>query len=561
MCGISMFFARESVPDYDILDTMFTWGEKRGVDGFGICVVKLNGRVYKLSSTSKYSSMKKSVKDFLHNKEVRFSVGDVLIAISRALPETEPPTSIKNNQPIVTKNHRIALVHNGAVSRSVYKDLRVWSQRNPDKYIFETSIDSEAIIASYIKHDYNIKEAMEYISGGFASIMVDALKRKIYLITDFKPLAHSYIRGVGYFVASDNDCLREIVQKITHAPRDGMNLWEDWYAHYLRGGRIKEIDIDSGMTRTISYRPRYITQSWDSSSKVEKGKDLCLVAASGGLDSSVTLAMLKLAGYENIMACHFTYGHRGQLAEHFAIQKITRKLGITLKVLDLLPLMENIDNSSMLIDKTKPITTGTDKGLKRLEAWVNGRNMLFLASMAALAESEVMKHNYEKVHLLGGFLNLTESGVYPDNAEYFLQSFLEHARYGTLIGDRLNPIYCLANLMKSELFHLINHFHLEDIYAETISCDRPKIINFEPCNCAKNGIPACGSGLLSYWGAKIAGVEDKRRFYEVDDPSYEAYIPDHIKEGFKRVSNINDIIDRILLPKDRLEKLKSLIDK
>lgn len=557
MCGIAMFFARESVPDYNILDSLFTWSEKRGIDGFGIvhilnCGNRLTTRC--LYTDKPYSEYRDKVMKFLSGK---VEVGDIILAISRALPETEAPTSKITMQPI--ENHNLVVVHNGAVAKSIDDALRNWSRENHELFSYCTSIDSESILASYVKHNFNIKESMEHISGGFASIIVDLSKKKIYLITDFKPLAHSYIRGVGYFVASDVGCLREIVQKITHAPRDGMNLWEDWYAHYLRGGRIKEIDIDSGMTRTISYRPRYITQSWDSS-KVEKGKELCLVAASGGLDSSMTLAILKFAGYENITACHFTYGHRGQLAEALAIRKVTEKLGIPLKVLKLQELMKEIDTSSMLIDESKPITTGTNEGLKRLEAWVNGRNMLFLASMAALAESEVMKHDYEKVHLMGGFLNLTESGVYPDNAEYFLQSFLEHTKYGTLIGNRLSPLYCLSNLMKSELFTLIKAFKLEDIYYETISCDRPKVIlknkKFEPYNCAKNGIPACGSGLLSYWGAKIAGVKDNRRFYEVEDDRFDPYIPEHIKQSFKRKTDINSIINRILLPEDKLENLR-----
>jgi 7-cyano-7-deazaguanine synthase in queuosine biosynthesis len=561
MCGIAMFFARESVPDYDVLDTLFTWSEKRGIDGFGIvhilrCGNKITTRC--LNTDKPYSEYKDEVKKFLSSE---IEVGDIIVAISRALPETESPTSKINKQPI--ENSGLVVVHNGAVTKSVDNDLRKWSKENPEKYSYCTSIDSESILASYVKHNSNIKDAMEYISGGFASIMVDLYKKKIYLITDFKPLAHSYIRGVGYFVASDVGCLREVVQKITHSPRDGMNLWEDWYAHYLRGGRIKEIDIDSGMTRTISYNPRYITQSWESS-RVEEGKELCLVSASGGLDSSMTLAILKFAGYENIIACHFTYGHRGQLAESLAIRKVTEKLGIPLKILDLKPLMKEIDTSSMLIDESKPITTGTNEGLKRLEAWVNGRNMLFLASMAALAESEVMKHDYEKVHLLGGFLNLTESGVYPDNAEYFLHSFLEHTKYGTLIGNRLSPLYCLSNLMKSELFTLIKAFKLEDIYAETISCDRPKVIlrnkKFKPYNCSKNGIPACGSGLLSYWGAKIAGVEDKRRFYEVEDDRFDPYVPEHIIQSFKRETDVSSIINRILLPEDKLENLRKILE-
>lgn len=553
MCGISMFFARESIPDITLLDILFKWGEKRGNDGFGLCHITPNGSklVYKTDET--YSKHNYNVKDFLLSNGL--GVGDIIIAISRAQPETEAPTTLDNIQPII--NNNIVLVHNGAVCNYISNKLKE-KCKTTDQYKFETFIDSEAIIASYILHGRNIKNALEYISGGVACILLDMGKKKIYLATDFKPIAHCYIRGIGYFVASDNDCLREIVQKITGAPRDGMNVWEDWYAHYIRGNSIKEIDIDSGMTRSIKYKPRYITQDWDTKNK--SSGDLCIVACSGGLDSSITLSILKLAGYENILACHFKYGHRGQEAEESAINKICKQLDIKLKTIDIKSAMKQIDNKSMLIDPTKEITTGTDKGLKKLDAWVNGRNMLFLSFMAAIAEREVMDNNFSKVYLLGGMLNLSESGSYPDNSEYFLSSFLEHCKYGTLIGDRIEPLYCLSNLMKSELFSLIKCFHLEDIYKNTISCDRPYYDkdNDIAYNCSKDGIPACGSGLLSYWASQMVGMKDDRNFYEVDDEQYEAYIPIHIKEKFNRkYINVESIINRILLPKSKIEELKN----
>jgi 7-cyano-7-deazaguanine synthase in queuosine biosynthesis len=288
--------------------------------------------------------------------------------------------------------------------------------------------------------------------------------------------------------------------------------------------------------------------------------DLCLVAASSGLDSTLTLSILKLAGYKNIISCHFSYGHRGGDAEKLAITKICSLLDVPLKIFDLTSIYKEIDKESMLTNPLTKITTGTEEGLKQLDAWVSGRNMIFLSVMGALAEAETIKNNYSKIYLLGGFLSLTESGHYPDNSEYFLQTFLEHAKYGTLIGNRLEPLYCLSNLMKSELFVLIKYFHLENIYSETISCDRPIVKDGKSYNCSKEGIPACGSGLLSYWGAKISGVEDKRRFYEVNDPEYKAYIPDHLKEGFVRCSDINNIINRILLPEDKLENLRKNLD-
>lgn len=302
--------------------------------------------------------------------------------------------------------------------------------------------------------------------------------------------------------------------------------------------------------------------------------ELCLVSTSGGLDSSLTLAILKLAGYENIKACYFNYGHRGSWCEQTAITNVTKELGIELKVFDLTTVYKNIEVDSMLTDENAEVTTGTSEGLKRVDAWVPGRNMMFLTTMATYAESLVMKYGYKKVSLLGGFLNLSESGHYPDNSEYFLSSALEFFKYGTLIGNRIEPLYCLSNLMKHELFVLIKHLKLEDVYRHTISCDRPKMFyadtdeeafsedyprmrGIEPRNCSHNGIPACGSGLLSYWASKMVGMDDMgmRKFYDTED-GYIAHKPEHLDFDIKKDPDPDSIINRILLPLERLEFLK-----
>jgi hypothetical protein len=61
----------------------------------------------------------------------------------------------------------------------------------------------------------------------------------------------------------------------------------------------------------------------------------------------------------------------------------------------------------------------------------------------------------------------------------------------------------------------------------------------------------------------MVGMNDMelRNFYEVDDPDYVAYIPEHLKQGFTKNPDINDIINRILLPEDKLENLRKLIKK
>lgn len=293
-------------------------------------------------------------------------------------------------------------------------------------------------------------------------------------------------------------------------------------------------------------------------------KELVLVSCSGGLDSSVTLCVLQLAGYKNIIAVHFKYGARSQLAEEIAIKNITKKLNISLKIFDLEPIYNEIgvQEISMLANKNSEIITGTAKGLKSTAAWHPARNLLFMNMMITLGEAEIMKHNYEKVYLCGGFLQLTESATYCDNTPYFADACLRAAQYGTLIGNRFKPLYCLSNLMKFEQFILIKEFELEDVYKYTISCDRAQVVNGVPCNCMKDNIPACGSGALSRWAASMVGMNDMelRSFYTVDDPGYEAYVPKHLSQNLKKNPDIYDIIDRILLPEAERNYLRYLID-
>ena len=246
MCGIVGFFCRESVPDIKIFDMLFTNSEKRGQDGFGIWIGRKN-ESYSFISLDTYSKCRQEALDFVKKN---ISIGKLVLAISRAAPETEEMSSLQNMQPIM--NCDCILVHNGAISDKIYQEVAKTG------FKFTTGIDSETIIFSYILHNKNIKNCMEYVSAGSALLMYDAKMDRLYTAIDFKPLSHGYIRGIGYFLSSDNDAIGEVVKEITGCSRDGVNIWEDFYHHYLPGNFIRVTDLDSGVQREIPYSPRYI---------------------------------------------------------------------------------------------------------------------------------------------------------------------------------------------------------------------------------------------------------------------------------------------------------------
>jgi 7-cyano-7-deazaguanine synthase in queuosine biosynthesis len=209
--------------------------------------------------------------------------------------------------------------------------------------------------------------------------------------------------------------------------------------------------------------------------------ELVLVSCSGGFDSSITLSTLRLSKYNNIIACHFKYGHRGEEAEEMAIKNVCNELDIPLKIFDLSHIYKEINTTgiSMLQDEDSEIITGTEKGLKTVAAWTVSRNCIFMTLMGALGEAECMRHNYDTIYLCGGFLQLSESATYPDGTPYFADGVLNSLKYGTLIGNRFKVLYCLSNIMKSEQFYFMKEMGLENVYKYTISCDRP-IVTRDP---------------------------------------------------------------------------------
>ena len=194
--------------------------------------------------------------------------GKILLASCRATPETEPVTTEDMIQPI-TKVDGFYLVHNGGITDSIKEELqsdKSWLQ-------WKTPLDSEAILAAYTAHGRNMKEALEYLSGSWAFIMLDMNKKMMYAATSFNPLAHMYIRGYGYFLHSSNDVLKQVLFNLTMQTSDGVNVWESWYHHYIDGYTIIETDLLSGFQRKRKYTPRFLHPKWNSLSK-GKGKQV-----------------------------------------------------------------------------------------------------------------------------------------------------------------------------------------------------------------------------------------------------------------------------------------------
>ena len=558
MCGIVGFWARDSLLDWNVMDMLFTEAEKRGQDGFGICIITHKNsdnyrRIYTRKWKESYSKIKHEVEGFYNLHAFQDSI---TLGICRAQPETEPITDEKNMQPIVyidKKGNQFVLVHNGAISSHSYNEILFYKEDD-----FTTDIDSEAIIHAYRHYNYDIIKTMENgIAGGVAAILYDNRTEQLHIITTHSPLAEGYIKGVGYIIHSSYEAIDKIVSDYTSAKRDGMNVWEYWYHHPLNPHTVYSLDLDSGFLRIKEFEPKYDHPIWKKEKqlyKIEKPRTKILVSASGGIDSTSTLAILKKLNYD-VTAVHFKYGHRGEKCEEWAIKNICDKLGIELKIFDLRDVYKQIDNFSMLTNEEVPITTCSTNTIRTTVAWTSGRNMVFATLLGAYAESLILRNGYDEVRIAAGWNSLSEEGSYPDNSQPFNDALQNLFKLGTLCGNRIKPFLGLSNLLKSEYWYLAYKLGFLDLFEYTISCDRPYWSEEEQR--AYNCDGQCGSTNLSIWASKIAGVEDPREFYHYNDDYYKAYKP---KGLVKREINVNDIIDRILDITDEDKKvLKSMI--
>jgi len=252
MCGIVGYWARESVLTHQDYDALFSSAETRGKDGVGVCIYSQHNNQFLVYKSSKpYSQVKDEVLDFIDS---HMDIGDVLIGICRAVPETEINTSEEDldntMQPIVYPD--IALVHNGAISEFT----REWLEKKG--FTQKTQIDSERIILAYLAFKKNWKKMMKVIIGGFAFLMIDKSQNSLYIGVNHMPLSHGYIKGLGYLVASYTKPIKQILYAYYASPVCTCNVWEAWYYCDVEPFTIRRIDLDSGMISKHQFQPNYV---------------------------------------------------------------------------------------------------------------------------------------------------------------------------------------------------------------------------------------------------------------------------------------------------------------
>ena len=501
MCGILGFLCTEGILDVLSLETLIIEARERGKDGFGLVIYRpnTNEKVFEYKSLLDYA---KTREDFLRElSRVNMQLGDIVLGICRNAPETElMSTQLSVIQPLEVDN--FLYVHNGSVT---------------DKYVneykdqMETGLDSEVIGLAYSRYGRNMKIALESISGGWSLIGLDKLKRQLIVATSFLPLAQGYIKGYGYVIHSSITGIRKLLKRLGY-PTQYTRIWENFYCDELPPYTIFAIDVDSGLVVTNEYNFNFLVPQSNKSSN----KTICLVSHSGGIDSTTTILALKEYAKRysirniGIRSVYIDYGHKSAEAEKLAVKQICDKLGVELQMIEH-PLKVN----SMLTSDNIDITTATDE-LKSTVAWVPARNLVFLTYLTQVAEDLLLKGEAKQVVILGGFPNISEESVYPDNSECAINAFNQVLKFFTVRSNDIKITNIMSGLTKKEELILMKHWGYEELFGYTISCDHAIVKGGKVYQCAKNGRPACGSGLLSKWAATLAGIQDNRNYYEVD---------------------------------------------
>lgn len=224
-----------------------------------------------------------------------------------------------------------------------------------------------------------------------------------------------------------------------------------------------------------------------------------VVLLSGGLDSTVTLAMAQAAGFE-ISALSFDYGQRHR-AELLAASRIASQAGIRDHVVVRIDLRA-FGNSAL----TDEIAVPLDRTVEQMNAaipltYVPARNTIFLSYALALAE--VRKAN----DIFIGVNALDYSG-YPDCRPEYIAAFEAMARLATSRsvgeGEQVHLRTPLILRAKTEIIGLGTELGVD--FSATVSCYQASDQG-EACG-------RCDACLLRRDGFIQCGLPDPTRYVE-----------------------------------------------
>jgi len=486
MCGIGFYWAKESLDSVFVTRLMLST-ERRGKDAFGFVLIDTENRdILELYKTrGSFSSNIDAVLDIL--SRYNGCKDKLVIWNNRAQPMTEVASiDEKDIQPLVSD--KSVLVHNGVVAN----DEELKKEYFPD-IIFKTNLDSEVTQKLLEKYDFDFKHVLSMVSGGSAYIVYDITSNVLYLVRDFKPLAHGYVCGKGYFGVSDVDELHRLLGEMN------IMVWEDFWWGELEQFTIYKVNIsEKGDIEKYRFEPYYISYL------PKKDKNKVIVLASGGVDSTTAAYVAKKIEKKDVLLVHFNIGQKSQEREKEAVSLIAEDLKVPVKFIDL-DFFKDF-GASVLTDSNLEPPDAYREGLKSTVCWTPARNLIMLSILMGLAEAE----GYSEIY--NGF-TLEEEGAYPDNSVSFFRAMNYVSDFGTLSRPKVKMV--LGNLMKPEVVKLGSYLGVP--YELAWSCDRGGEKQCGKCGaCWLKKVAFIRSGIEDRTDYEFKGLVEDIRFTEKD---------------------------------------------
>lgn len=516
MCGIFSVMCKDLI-SWDTLKILFEGANKRGNSGTGLSIYGYNIKDNKLNSEvhiKHYKSwrhketreyVKKEFQKYEHNNYLNPNNNFyVILGQQRQRPETEIQTNeeniLKSTQPVINDKYGFCLVHNGAISNHITDEYK-------DYYEYVSELDSETIGMSYFKHAKNLKKVSEELVGGFASILFNIWNGELNVMVSHNPLSYLRKTNGDWYFHSYSETLEEIEEiSLDDLYTNVRKIKPYSYLKLKYNDLYNKIEFfDNGVFTPNYYHPIYE----ETKKRIEENyeDEMVLISASGGLDSCCTAYILEQLGYK-VKLVHFNLNQKSEEAELESLKEFAKATDMEFQIIEIGELFKEIDRASMISKSNNiDVTSGNFEIIKTASTWQANRNTIFYSILVAIAETEITMNGYSKVYIAGGFANLTESLTFPDNSEPWADAMIDSCRVGSIHGTKIKQLNVLRNCTKTEEIALVDRLGMP--HELTCSCDnaRIKYDNVELC-------VNCQSTALSRLAFKIAGVKDKRHFYD-----------------------------------------------
>jgi len=216
----------------------------------------------------------------------------------------------------------------------------------------------------------------------------------------------------------------------------------------------------------------------------------CVVISSGGLDSTVVMAIAKNMGFK-IISLTFDYGQRHRI-ELEAAKKVAKYFNAEKHIILNLPL--NQIGGSALTDKNINVPEGKLQRDDIPITYVPARNIIFLSFAVGVAE---VNNAYDI--FIG--VNAIDYSGYPDCRPEFINAFQNAVNLGTKTGAEGKNFKIHTPLIKLTKKEIIQKGHELGVdFSITSSCYNPSP-DGKPCG-------KCDSCLLRLKGFEEANLKD-----------------------------------------------------